>query len=76
MINCAVVQLVFRSHLPSLDDSGSMSEESRRQEAEQQHRYYNDGGSREMTAEEEVMGPEIFIPQPEYFTRMPTSELR
>lgn len=72
-----------------LDESGSEERESRQMPSQQQleeddERYYehNNGNQqhhhyrRQDEEQVEDLGPEIFIPQPEFFTRMPTSELR
>lgn len=71
-----------------LDESGSEERESRQMPSQQQleeddERYYehNNGNQqhhhyrRQDEEQVEDLGPEIFIPQPEFFTRMPTSEL-
>lgn len=61
--------LSYRS--PSLG-SHSISDEERR---EREERYYgHDENNRSTSVDHEV--PEIYIPQPEFLTRMPTSELR
>ena len=75
-----------------LDESGSEERDSRQMPSQQQQleleeddeRYYehNNGNHqqhhhyRRQDEQVEDLGPEIFIPQPEFFTRMPTSELR
>lgn len=66
---------------PSSESAGSMSEGERRdRESRHAERYYNGNIHQreddQQPHDDDLSGPEIFIPQPEFFTRMPTSELR
>ena len=56
---------------PSL---GSTTDEERRQREEEDRYYSQDDHNRSTSIDHQV--PEIYIPQPEFLGRMPTSELR